>query len=101
MVQLEQWGMPLAVVGMLLLMLFMASALNRYQAHQTRVQAAVRRLEAGVNAVTGALSGGVELVEPARDCVLRDRQPLRVRRESAGRIAEQVSRELVENDDQR
>ena len=56
MVQLEQWGMPLAVVGMLLLMLFMASALNRYQAHQTRVQAAVRRLEAGVNAVTGALS---------------------------------------------
>ena len=48
--------MPLAVVGMLLLMLFMASALNRYQAHQTRVHAAVRRLEAGVNAVTGALS---------------------------------------------
>ena len=48
----------------------------------------------------GALSGGVELVEPARDCVLRDRQPLRVRRESAGRIAEQVSRELVENEEE-
>lgn len=54
--QLEQWGMPLAVVGMLLLMLFMASALNRYQAHQSRVHAAVRRLEAGVNDITGALS---------------------------------------------
>lgn len=53
---LEQWGMPLAVTGMLLAMLFMAAVLNRYQAHQARVRSVVARLDRGVRQIEEALS---------------------------------------------
>ncbi len=41
---LEQWGVPLAVLGMLLLTLLMAAVLSRYQAYQADVRVAVRHL---------------------------------------------------------
>lgn len=53
---LEQWGVPLAVLGMLLAMLFMVAVLNRYQAHQAGVRDSVRRLEAGLGAISSALA---------------------------------------------
>lgn len=55
MTSLEQWGVPLAVLGMLLLTLFMAAVLKRHQAHQVEVRAAVRRLDSGLAALSSAL----------------------------------------------
>jgi len=55
MIWLEQWGVALAVLGMLLLMLLMAAVLNRYQAHLVAVRSAVRRLDAGVEETSAAL----------------------------------------------
>jgi hypothetical protein len=52
---LGDWGVPLAVLGMLLATLFLAALLNRYQAHQAAVRAAVRRLESGLLQIQGAL----------------------------------------------
>lgn len=65
---LEQWGVPLAVLGMLLLMLFMAAVLNRYQAYQVTVRATVRRLDAGVTVIAAALGelGSVPLSRELR-----------------------------------
>lgn len=53
---LEQWGVALAVLGMLLATLFMAAVLKRYQEHQALVRAQVRRLEAGIVEATEILS---------------------------------------------
>lgn len=65
---LEQWGMPLAVVGMMVAMLFMAAVVNRYQTHQAVVRATVRRLEAGLGTIVPALAGlqGVPLSRELR-----------------------------------
>lgn len=65
---LEEWGVPIAVMGMLLATLFMASVLNRYQAHQARLRAAVRRLEGGLLRTIDALAklGGVPLSRELR-----------------------------------
>jgi DNA repair ATPase RecN len=53
---------------MLLATLFMASVLNRYQAHQARLRAAVRRLEGGLLRTTDALAklGAVPLSRELR-----------------------------------
>ena len=51
----EQWGVPLAVVGMLLATLFMAAVVSRYQAHQAVVRANIRRLESGLETLSTAL----------------------------------------------
>ncbi len=48
MAELEQWGVPLAVAGMLVATLFMAAVVTRYQAHLATVRLAVRRVEVGV-----------------------------------------------------
>lgn len=53
---LEQWGIQLAVLGMLLAMLFMAAVLKRYQAHQAMVRAAVRRLQQVIDDITQGLA---------------------------------------------
>lgn len=68
MTSLEQWGVPLAVLGMLMLMLFMAAVLNRYQAHQVLVRAAVHRLEQGLGGIARALDelAGVPLSQEMR-----------------------------------
>lgn len=65
---LEDWGVPLAVVGLLLAMLFLASVLNRYQTHQAAVRGAVRRLEAGLLPIDSALEvlAGVPLSRELR-----------------------------------
>lgn len=52
---IEQWGVPLAVVGMLLATLFMVSLVGRYQVHRALVGTNVRRLESGVDALSAAL----------------------------------------------
>lgn len=41
----EQWGVPLAVLGLVLATLFMASIVKQHQIHQARVRLAVRRHE--------------------------------------------------------
>lgn len=56
MTTLDDWGVPLAVLGMLLATLFMAAVLKRYQEHQALVRARVRRLEAGISDATESLS---------------------------------------------
>ena len=68
MTSLEQWGVPLAVLGMLLLTLFMVAVLNRYQAHQALVSTAVNRLEKGLAGIADALDGltGVPLSKELR-----------------------------------
>jgi hypothetical protein len=45
---LEEWGIPLAVTGLLLATLVLASIHHRYQLHQAEVQSQVRRLEQGL-----------------------------------------------------
>jgi len=52
---LEQWGVSLAVLGMLLLTLFMAALMKRYQAHLAAVRGVVRRLDTGVEETSAAL----------------------------------------------
>lgn len=56
MISLEQWGVALAVLGMLLLMLLMAAVVNRYQVHLAVVRDAVYRLDAGAEETSAALS---------------------------------------------
>jgi hypothetical protein len=51
----EQWGVPLVVLGMTLATLFMAGVASRYQTHQAVVRASVRRIEGCVGAITGSL----------------------------------------------
>ncbi|MCB1800743.1 MAG: hypothetical protein KDI82_03550 [Gammaproteobacteria bacterium] len=55
MATIEQWGVPLAVLGMLLALLFMASVVKRYQAHQAVVRSAIQRLEQGLADLLGSL----------------------------------------------
>lgn len=52
---LEQWGVPLAVLGMLLLTLLMAAVLSRYQAYQADVRVSVRHLYAHAAELVAAL----------------------------------------------
>lgn len=52
---LEGWGVPLAVLGMLLATLFMAAILKGYQTHQAYVRVAVRRLESGAVDIADAM----------------------------------------------
>lgn len=65
---LEQWGVPLAVLGMLLLTLLMAAVLSRYQAYQADVRVAVRHLYAHAAELVAALAelGGVPLSRELR-----------------------------------
>lgn len=65
---LEDWGVPLVVVAMLLATLVLAALLGRYQAHQAAVRVAVRRLETGLLQIRGALEqlGGVSLSRELR-----------------------------------
>ena len=48
----EEWGVPLVVMGMLFAMLFMAALVHRYQAHQARVRAAVRRSRLRIDGIS-------------------------------------------------
>lgn len=68
MAALEQWGVPLAVMGMLLATLFMAAVAKRYQAHQALVSAQVRRLELAVTEIEEGLTAlqGVSLSRELR-----------------------------------
>lgn len=52
---MQDWGVPLAVFGMLLATLFMAALLNRYQTYQVAVRARLRRLESGIGELQNAL----------------------------------------------
>ena len=52
---LQEWGVPLSVLAMLLAASFMAGLMSRYQAHQAGVGAAVRRLELGLATISAAL----------------------------------------------
>ena len=65
---LEQWGVPLTVLGMLLLTLLMAAILKRYQAYQADVRATVRHLDARVAELVAALGelGNVPLSRELR-----------------------------------
>lgn len=65
---LEDWGVPLVVVAMLLATLLLAAVLSRYQAHQAAVRVVVRRLETGLLQIRGALEqlGGVPLSRELR-----------------------------------
>lgn len=71
---LEQWGVPLAVLGMLLATVSMASLVNRYQAHQARIRDVVRGLESGMLRAEGALAllKGVPLSRELRVTLRRD-----------------------------
>jgi hypothetical protein len=53
---LEEWGVLLAVLGLLAATLFLASVHQRYQRHQAEVRAAVRRCESTLLLIGGALS---------------------------------------------
>lgn len=48
MAELEDWGVPLAVAGLLVATLFMAAVVTRYQAHLATVRLVVQRLEGGI-----------------------------------------------------
>jgi hypothetical protein len=65
---LQDWGVVLTVLGMLLAMLSMAAILNRYQAHQALVHASVRRLEGHAQRIAAALTAlpGVPLSRELR-----------------------------------
>lgn len=52
---MAEWGIPLAVGGLLLATLLMASVVNRYQQHQATVRARVRHIETGLVSIQGAL----------------------------------------------
>jgi len=53
---MHEWGVPLAVLGLLSATLLMGALVNRYQAHQALVGSRVRRLEAGAAQIAEALS---------------------------------------------
>lgn len=65
---IHEWGMPLAVLAMLLTAPLMAYLLNRYQAHQSSVLGRVRHLEAGASGIADALAAlrGVPLSRELR-----------------------------------
>ena len=52
---IEQWGVPLAVAGMLLATLLMSALVKRYQEHQVLVRARLQRLGHSVHALEQAL----------------------------------------------
>lgn len=64
----EEWAIPVVVIGMLLAMLFMAAMVNRYQAHQARVRASVRRNQMRIDGISECLTGlqGVPLSRELR-----------------------------------
>ena len=53
---LEQWGMPLAVFGMLMATLVIASVANRYQVYQAEMRTRVRHIEQRLLTVSDALN---------------------------------------------
>lgn len=55
MATIEQWGVPLAVLGMLLAMLFMAAVVKRYQTHLAVVRTSVQRIEQGLKVLLDSL----------------------------------------------
>ncbi len=65
---LQEWGVPLAVLGMLMATLFMAAVVKRYQAHQGLVRAQVQRLEQGLVGIVDGLAAlhGVPLSRELR-----------------------------------
>ena len=65
---LEDWGVPLAVLGMLIATLFMAAVVKRYQAHQALVEAQIQRLELGIGSIVEGLAAlhGVPLSRELR-----------------------------------
>ncbi len=52
---LEQWGVPLAVLGMVVATLLMAALVTRYQAHQSLVRTRVRQVEHRLLGIVNAL----------------------------------------------
>jgi len=56
MAAIEQWGVPLAVLGLVVATLVMASIVKKQQAHQATVRAAVRKHEKVLLELEGALS---------------------------------------------
>ena len=64
----EQWGVPLAVLALVLATLFMAGVVKRYQAHQALIRARVRRVEVGITLIEDALGAlrSVPLSHPLR-----------------------------------
>lgn len=65
---LEEWGVPLAVCGMLLSTLVMASMLRGHQAQRARIRSAVRGLEGNLLRIANALAalGAVPLSRELR-----------------------------------
>lgn len=53
---LDDFGVPLAVLGLVGATLFLAGVHQRYQRHQAEVRAAVRRFESGLLKIAGPLS---------------------------------------------
>lgn len=56
MASLQDWGVPLAVIGMLLSTLLAAALYTRYLAYLADVRIAVRRLDLGIRETTSALA---------------------------------------------
>lgn len=52
---IEQWGMPLAVLALVMATLLMASVVKKHQAHQATIRAAVRKHEKALLELEGAL----------------------------------------------
>ena len=65
---LDDWGVLLAVMGLVAAMLFLAAIHRRYQSHQAEVRSAVRRIENQLLATVGALDdlNGVPLSREIR-----------------------------------
>ena len=65
---LDEWGVPLAVMGLVAATLFLAAIHRRYQSHQAQVRAAVRRIENRLRLIAGALDdlNGVPLSREIR-----------------------------------
>jgi len=64
----EQWFIPLTIIGLLLLLLFMASLVSKYQNHRANLRAVVRRVGAAIPLIEEALEhlSTVPLSQPLR-----------------------------------
>lgn len=68
MASLEEWGLPLAVLGLVMATLGLASLHHRYQRHQAEIRSQIRRFEQGLLKIKDALGqlGSVPLSRELR-----------------------------------
>lgn len=51
----EQWGVPLAVLGLIVATLFMSAVVKRYQAQQALIRARIQRISVGISTIEQSL----------------------------------------------